>query len=109
MANKKVPVVLTDRKALRTVFEVLMIQHRFFEKDLYAYRVAFEVAQQLYPNLKLNDLIKDARKSPKLRKHLREKYGKLTVEKFLQHIDQEVSDQELRSFLAEWKPTGPSI
>jgi hypothetical protein len=98
---------MINRASLKRIVEVLMFQHKRYEKELYVYRFAFAVADEMYPRLKLKGLLKDARKSPDLRKHLRAKYGGLTVEKFLQRIDEEISAQEVEEFLASWTPTGP--
>jgi hypothetical protein len=55
----------------------------------------------------LGEDVKEYPKQEAILQHFKKKYD-VTLETFLQQIDAEVSGQEARLSLREWKPKGPS-
>jgi hypothetical protein len=80
---------------------------KLYDVEVSAYRVLMEGLKATGPDIPWEKMLKNIRNRKRFRQHFKKKYD-VTLETFLQQIDAEVSGQEARLFLREWKPKGPS-
>lgn len=98
-------VSLRDRRAFKKMFTVLMGHLKLYDVEVSAYRLLIEQLKKNAPNIPWDEMLRDIRNTNRFRRHFRKKYD-VTVEKFLEQVDAEISGHRERVFLREWKPKG---
>jgi hypothetical protein len=98
-------VSLRDRRAFKKTFTILMTQLKLRDVEVSSYRILIEQLKENGPDIPWEKMLKKIRSTKQFRQHFRKKYD-VTLENFLAQIDAEVSRQEERLFLREWKPKG---
>ncbi|MGH9537140.1 MAG: hypothetical protein ACRD3H_04410 [Terriglobales bacterium] len=94
-----------DIVACRRLLAALVKQLKVYDKEVTAYRALFEALQRMTPDVSWPKELTKIQNTRRFRRWLRQKYDQ-PLGKLLEKIDQQISDQEVRSWLKEWKPTG---
>jgi hypothetical protein len=82
------------------------MQLKQYEGEVSAYRMMIAALRQSRPDIPWDKMLEKNRRSRRLQQQLHRKYD-APLGKLLEKIDQQISDHEVRSWLKEWKPTGP--